>query len=142
MHVLLSIKPVYADRILQGTKRYEYRKALFSAPNVRRVFLYASSPVQRIVGEIEIEAVETGTPDEVWSRTGAHGGVTRELFFEYFSGREVAYALKVKSQILYETPIDPHGAFASFRAPQSFRYLSDADLPRSLADRGLTALAS
>lgn len=133
MHVLLSIKPTYAEGLLAGTKQYEYRKVLFAAAGVRRVFLYASSPVQRIVGEIEIDSVLTGSPSDLWEQTGEHGGVSRAFFFDYFAGHERGHAIKVKSRSSYQTPVDPYAVMASFHAPQSFMYLTDSDLPAVLA---------
>ncbi|MBI6731014.1 ASCH domain-containing protein, partial [Pseudomonas amygdali] len=42
MKVLLSIKPEYAEKILQGEKRFEFRKSVFKNPDVRTVVIYAT----------------------------------------------------------------------------------------------------
>ena len=51
MKVLLSIKPEYASKILDGTKRYEYRRAIFKRTEVTTVVVYASDPVRKVIGE-------------------------------------------------------------------------------------------
>lgn len=48
MDAILSIKPVYANQILAGTKKVEFRKRSFKE-KVRRVYIYASVPVKQIV---------------------------------------------------------------------------------------------
>ena len=50
MNVILSIRPRYADAIMRGEKKYEYRRSLFKRKNVSRAFIYATSPVKRIIG--------------------------------------------------------------------------------------------
>jgi len=55
MNVILSIKPEYAFKIFNGTKLFEFRKAIFKNPAVKKVIVYASSPVQRVIGEFEID---------------------------------------------------------------------------------------
>ena len=53
MHALLSIKPEYAEKILKGEKLVEFRIVAF-AQEVSKIFIYATSPVCRIVGEFEV----------------------------------------------------------------------------------------
>ena len=45
MKALLSIKPEFADMIFAGTKRYEFRRAIFKRNDLEGVLVYASSPV-------------------------------------------------------------------------------------------------
>ena len=52
--VLLSIKPEFADKIFNGTKKYEFRRSIFKE-NIKIIVVYVSYPVQEIVGEFEIE---------------------------------------------------------------------------------------
>ena len=54
--MLLSIKPQYAKVILEGKKRFEFRK---SRPKngVDKIIFYASSPQQEVVGEADIEEI-------------------------------------------------------------------------------------
>ena len=55
MMILLSIKQVYCDLILNGTKRFEFRKSL---PNGLRkgdeVAIYCTRPVSRVVAYFRI----------------------------------------------------------------------------------------
>ena len=123
MHVLLSIKPEYAERILSGEKRYEYRKRIFQRDGVTTVIIYATAPVMQIVGEFEIAKVTENTPAELWTQTNKHSGVSYEFFEQYFSGRRKGYAIHVGATTRYTQPVEPWEALETFCAPQSFRYL-------------------
>ena len=57
MKVVLSIKPEFANKIFDGTKKYEFRKAIFKNDKIKTIIVYASSPVQQVIGEFEIEKI-------------------------------------------------------------------------------------
>ena len=100
--VLLSIKPKFADAILKGTKIFELRRAIFRNQNVRRIVIYASHPVCRVVGRCAIEAVLALEPQKLWSLTAGGAGVDREFFDDYFRGR--SKASRSRSPALIDTP--------------------------------------
>lgn len=124
MRVLLSIKPKYATLIFSGKKKYEFRRTMFKNPEVTSVVVYASSPIQKVIGEFQIAEVLSDSPDELWSRTKQHAGVSEEFFFEYFADKNIAYAIEVKETILYEKALDIQEAFNAV-PPQSFIYLHE-----------------
>jgi len=68
MKVLLSIKREFVEQIMNGTKKYEYRKRIFKQ-DVDSVVIYSTMPVGRIVGEFKIESILKQSPDEIWSQT-------------------------------------------------------------------------
>lgn len=124
MKVLLSIKPEYANKILSGEKRFEFRKAIFKDPNVRTVIIYATKPVGKVIGEFEIEAVISARPETLWRKTKKFSGITRLFFDEYFMGRDTGYAIQVKKAHKYQTPLDLKSVLPNNFPPQSFCYLS------------------
>ena len=48
----LPIKPIYANRILEGSKRYEFRRTRLRQ-DITHVVIYSTSPVKKIVGIAE-----------------------------------------------------------------------------------------
>ena len=120
-HALLSIKPEYASAIFRGEKRFEFRRAIFRKP-VDIVVVYTSSPVSRVEGEFDIEGVIRDTVEGLWSRTNNFAGIDRDRFFEYFAGRDVAYAIVIGSVRRYPHPLDLSVNFG-IRPPQSFVYI-------------------
>lgn len=122
MRILLSIKPEYANLIFSGMKKYEFRRTVFKKTKVTSVVVYASAPVQKVIGEFEIEEVLSDSPDVLWAKTEQHAGVRKEFFFEYFSDKKIAHAIKIKKTRLYKKPLDIQEAFNT-TPPQSFIYL-------------------
>jgi len=124
MKVLLSIKPEYADKILDGKKLYEFRKALPRASGVTTVVIYATKPVGKIVGEFDIEQFISKPPLELWSLTAEFSGITKRFFNEYFNGRDTAHAIKVRRARRYDKPIELGEVVHGGVPPQSFCYLA------------------
>ena len=38
MNVLLSVKPKYAEKIVEGEKKYEFRRAIFKKQDIEKVY--------------------------------------------------------------------------------------------------------
>jgi len=125
MRVLLSIKPEYAEKILTGAKRFEYRKSMPRNKAVHTVVIYATMPVGRVVGEFEIAGVLRESPEVLWKQTRQASGITREFFNEYFRGREKAVAIAVREPKRYAKPLKLKDVSGSVTPPQSFQYLSN-----------------
>lgn len=123
MKVLLSIKPEYAEKILSGQKRYEFRKAIFKNPDVKTVVIYATMPVGKVVGEFDFDEVLSDTPQAIWAETSKFSGITRKFFNSYFSGRGTAHAIKVSEVRRYQEPVSLRDIIPGGVAPQSYRYL-------------------
>ena len=122
MKALLSIKPEFADKIFKGTKRYEFRRAVFKRENLEGVLVYASSPVQRVIGEFQIAEIIADDPESVWRQTQRFAGISREDFMSYFQGRKLAYAIKVMSPVLFQRK-RKLSCYHLETAPQSFIYV-------------------
>ena len=123
MKVLLSIKPEYADKILSGKKRFEFRKTIFKNPDVSTVVIYATMPVGKVIGEFSIEKILSSCPAGIWDLTSEFAGISHGFFNEYFSGRSRAYAIKIKQATRYKRPLSLSELLPNGVAPQSFRYL-------------------
>lgn len=124
MKVLLSIKPEHAENILAGTKRFEFRKAIFKNPNVKTVVIYATKPVGMVIGEFEVEHILSDRPSRIWAETGPFAGISRAFFREYFSGRHMAHAIGVRNATRYPEPQSLRAILQHGIAPQSFCYVT------------------
>ena len=123
MKVLLSIKPEFANLIFDGTKKFEFRKAIFKNTGIKTVVVYASSPTQKVIGEFEIETIINGHPESLWKQTRNFAGIDEDYFYEYFAEREVGYAIKIKKTKKYRKPLCLKADF-NLTPPQSFLYLT------------------
>ena len=121
--ILLSIKPKFADQILAGSKRVEFRRS-WAADGVSMIVLYSSSPIQKIVGVVEVEEVVVASPTSLWKTcTLRGGGLTREELRLYFAGKSRGVAVLLGRVFKAAKHIDPSDVINSFAPPQSFRYL-------------------
>jgi len=122
MKVLLSIKPEFALKIFDGSKRYEFRRSIFKNRDINKVIVYASSPVGKIMGEFEIEDILHDELPILWSKTKNHSGTNEEKFRNYFSNKSKGYAIQIKNAERYDEPmlLDSLGVSS---APQSFMYV-------------------
>lgn len=123
MKVLLSIKPEFVERILDGSKRFEFRKGAFKNSNVKSVVIYATMPIGMIVGEFDIADVIEDTPSIVWKKTQKYAGISKHFFDSYFDSRERAVAIQISNVRKYETPMLLSSLGENISAPQSYRYL-------------------
>lgn len=122
MKVVLSIKPEFAYKIFNGSKKFEFRKAIFKNEDVTSVIVYASSPVQKVIGEFEIGKIFNNDLETLWNLTKKHSGITEEYFYEYFSEREKGFAIQVKNKKQYKIPKCLKSDF-NLHPPQSFAYV-------------------
>jgi len=122
MKVLLSIKPEFADKIFDGSKRFEFRRMVFKNTDVSKIVVYASAPVSRVVGEFEIEEIIQKELNELWEETKDYSGISRAYFDNYFTGKEKGFAISVRKPSRYKTPLNLKETFGMV-PPQSFAYL-------------------
>lgn len=120
--MLLSVHPHWADLILSGDKRIEFRRTP-PRREVATVVLYSTQPVGQIVGYFDVKGVHVGSPTSVWERFGDSGAVPRRFFREYFRDRRQAVAIEVSRAARLREPlsIDVVGCEIP---PQSFQYLT------------------
>lgn len=123
MDLLLSIKPEYANKILAGTKIYEFRKTNICKP-INKVYLYSTAPVKKVVGYVELEQIIKGTPKNVWDRCSEYCGIAEKDYFKYYQNKEVALALQIKKVVKFTTPKLFIELDQSNKVPQSFKYIN------------------
>lgn len=145
--VLLSVRPRFADALLDGTKTVEMRRRPMRLHAGTLCLLYASSPTRALTGALSVADVDHGTPDELWRRHGARTALTRDEYDDYLDGRSTASALLVTAVIAFHTPVplaELRRRSDAFVAPQSYRFVDDGELKTLLNGQAgeLTALTA
>jgi len=97
MKVVLSIKPEFAFKIFDGTKKFEFRRSIFKNGNIKSVIVYASSPVQQVIGEFEIDEVLNYDLPTLWDMTQEFSGISEKFYYDYFTNKEQGFAIKIKN---------------------------------------------
>lgn len=121
--ILFSIHPEFADAILSGKKKVEFRRVIFRKVDIKEVVIYATHPVRRVVGRFEIDEVLTAEPGVLWKQTKDIGGVTREKFDNYFLGKNIGFGIKIKNPVRFVNSQPLSKYVTSNTPPQSFCYV-------------------
>ncbi|WP_207945315.1 hypothetical protein [Basfia succiniciproducens] len=117
----MSIKPQYVDKIFSGEKVYELRRRIFQK-KVSTIVIYATSPVMKVIGEVNIDSIVIDSPENIFRRFEKSICITEDNFFNYFFNKNVAYAIKIGAVCKYSKPKEL-SYFGIDRAPQSYIYL-------------------
>lgn len=119
--LLLSIKPEYVEKILQGTKKFEYRKRL-AKEEVSVIYIYSTSPSMKVVASAQVIGRLSASPTSLWKKTKANAGISRSKYREYFHGCKVAYAYELGEVSVFkkEKELFEYGITTP---PQSFVYI-------------------
>ena len=122
--IMLSIKPKYVEEIMAGRKKYEYRKRL-AGESVKKIYIYETSPISKVVGEVDVEGVLTIPKDQLWEKTKYRSGISFEEYNEYFSCSDIGNAYILGKVTKYETPKSLE-SFGVSQPPQSFVYVNQS----------------
>ena len=121
--ILLPIRPEYANKIIEQTKLFEYRKNICKR-KIDKIVIYSTSPVKRIVAEVEVKSVLSNTPSKLWNETKQYSGISKSKYMKYFENKEKSYAYELGKIIVYKQP-KLLKDFGINYYPQSYVYLTN-----------------
>ena len=121
-NIIISINPEHVENIINGTKKFEYRTKAAKC-DVGKIIIYETTPVKKIVAEVEIVDVLMMAPNDLWNETKLASGISKDYFDTYFKNREIAYAYKLGAIKVYDRPKELNEFGLRF-APQSFVYVN------------------
>ncbi len=134
--VVLSIRPQYSEKILDGRKTVELRRRFpVSAPKGAVAYIYSTSPVRAIVGSAEIANVAKLSVSDIWQRYSDLAFIEKADFDAYFAGLDEGFALEfsnARSLPRFLDLAELRERFG-FEPPQSFLYAKPG-LRRALQD--------
>ena len=127
--LLMSVRPRFAEAILNGTKTVELRRTRVSASLGTRIVLYATAPTMAVVGVVTLEDRDTDRPAIIWRRYRQHLALERHEFDSYLAGTALATALTLSSPQWLEQPhpLAYLRGESVFNPPQSYRYIAPGD---------------
>lgn len=119
--ILLSVKPEYVEKILDGIKQYEFRKHL-ATTDVHFIYLYSTHPVMKVVAKVEVIGTLQASPTALWEKTKGVAGISRQNYRLYFNGCRTACAYKLGTVHKFDPPKTLYD-FGITTPPQSFVYV-------------------
>lgn len=134
--VVLSIKPIYSEKILEGRKTVELRRRFpVSAPSGALAYIYSTAPVKAMVGTACIRNVLKLPVEQIWTEFESTAFIERDQFDKYFEGLDHGFALVFDDVRAFSRPLplsELREKFG-FEPPQSFLY-AKRDLRKALQD--------
>ena len=120
--IMLSIKPRFVEQILEGKKKYEYRRRL-AGTSVKRILIYETAPVSKVVGEVDVKKTLSFKKEKLWNMTKDYSGLDKTEYDQYFACSEIACAYELGTVNKYNQA-KPISDFGIEQAPQSFVYIN------------------
>lgn len=130
LNAIFSIKPQYVKRIFSGEKKFEFRTVVCKK-TIKKIIIYETSPASKIVGEVSVVDIIKDTPAKLWEKTKNYSGIEYKDFMSYFRNRKYAYAYVLDNPVIYNKQINLSELNIKY-APQSFAYISDDVIPKSI----------
>ncbi len=117
----LSIKRIYAERIIAGVKTIELRKRPIGIELGDLILLYETAPDSIIRGGFVADRTICLPVAKMWDQYSSVMGVEREFYDSYFENCEVAYGTLVyQSFCFHNLPLDQmHKLCPGFVPPQA-----------------------
>ncbi len=138
-HLLISVRPKYAEKIFSGHKKVELRrvqpKHLTSGAIV---LLYVSSPVKSLAGAFRVSRIVKEPVKKLWKSVQAIAGITKDEFFTYYNGIPYGVGIFFNEYILFQNPIgldELKIKIDKFYPPQGFRYARINKLEQEVIER-------
>ena len=122
--ILMSIKPSYAQMILEGSKTIELRRKFSGVANIgKKILIYATSPKKQIIGECYVKDVLHLPLDQLWSASCRDAMIDWKTFSNYFHNLDSGYGIVLHKQAMYENPIPLSSMrdIYNITPPQSYR---------------------
>ncbi|MER8601260.1 hypothetical protein [Mesorhizobium sp. M0768] len=126
---VLSIKPEYAIKIVSGQKKVELRRRFpYGTVTGAVMYIYASAPIQAVIGYATISTVEELPVERIWANYSDVAFIARDDFDAYYAERTSGFVIKLQDPVAVPEPV-PLSLLKDrlgFTPPQSFAYADDA----------------
>ena len=122
--ILLPIFPQYANAIMEGRKKIEFRKKNIPT-NIEFVVIYSTKPEKKVIGLFKVETITKAHPKILWDNFKDIGCVKKEFLFDYYDGHDQGVAIHVGRTYEFSQPFNLSDLNDNLNPPQSFRYLKN-----------------
>jgi predicted transcriptional regulator len=124
--VIFSIRPIHAEKILDGSKTVELRRRFTDGVRPGTLALiYSTSPTSALTGSARIQDVQRLAVPDLWRKHRSGACLQKGEFENYFSGLERGYAIVLAAARPLARPVglpELRERFG-FEPPQSYQYI-------------------
>ena len=103
------------------------------------LIIYSTSPEKKVIGEVNIENILRGKPDDIWNLVKGSAFVTEHEFYSYLGDHKTCSAIVVSSPSRFIKAIslsEITKEIPSFSPPQRYQFIKpDSDLDKFILSR-------
>ena len=128
-HILLSIHTKYVEKILDGSKKYEFRGWRLSN-KIKYVYIYSSGLEKKVVAKFEVSQIHENSPKNIWNQFKYDSGVEEEEYKKYVNSFNYAkiYAIEIKNLEIFQPSLSLSEIDENLHPPQKFKYLNEKQI--------------
>ena len=133
--ILVSIKPEFANKIFDGSKRIELRKVSPDARPGDLMIVYSTSPEMAVIGVCKIDKIIKSSPQDIWEQHSEILGIDENRFNAYYSKSSTAVGIVIDQARRLKAKIPLKNikkVYPGFAPPQTFKYFSRELVANSL----------
>jgi predicted transcriptional regulator len=126
---VLSVNPDYANKIVDGKKTAELRRRFpLTTMTGAIAYIYATSPVQAIIGFAIIKMVQQLPVRDIWQGFSDAACIAKDDFETYFAGIDKGHVVVLDRARRFRdsVSVDQLKARFGFVPPQSFCYADES----------------
>lgn len=120
--IMISASPKHADILLDDPNKKVFFYKVTPVNKVKRVLIYATAPVQGVIGEFDLEKIDIKAVSTIWKNYGASSVLTKKEYDEYYKDKKEAHAMISKEAFRYSKPKKLED-FNMKKGPSGFQYL-------------------
>lgn len=127
---LISVHPEYVKKIVDRSKRVEFRR-VWSSQSISHIVLYSTAPEMKVVAILKVGEVVASGVEGLWELAKCHGGgLTRAALRKYFSGKKTGYGIVIEEVEALARPVNIGEVIPGVRPPQSYMYLTEVQFDK------------
>ena len=126
--LLISVKPEFANKIMEGSKTIELRKSAPKTEEGDLIVIYSTMPEKAVLGIGTVGEIIKSSPEEIWLNHSEQLGIDKLRFDQYYSGHSSAIGIAINNIRKYTEKVPLSlikEKFPRFSPPQTFRYLNE-----------------
>lgn len=130
--LLLSVRPRFAQALLQGTKTAEIRRRFPDVSAGTTVVIYSSSPEKAALGTMRVRSFIRSTAADIWNDYSTVIGIDEAELTDYLDGATECSVIELDDPQIWANPVplDELRRVLHLEPAQSFRYLNGRQFAR------------
>ena len=103
---MISLKPEYANAILQRKKKYEVRTRIPNLLEGDIIYMYVTAPISKVVGMFEVDSLILGSPAWLYLMYNKKMCISPNDYANYVGERKIIKLIKIKNVRKFAFPLE------------------------------------